>query len=290
MLGIVLIDKPAGMTSHDVVNRARRQFGTRRVGHSGTLDPSATGLLVVAIGPATRFLQYLPMEPKEYTGIIRFGIETTTQDADGEVVAESAIPSDLRSAIESSLPQLIGEISQMPPMYSAIKHGGKPLYAYARAGRDVERQSRTVYIKAFDLLSLGEDRMEFRVVCSGGTYVRTLAHDLGQAVGCGAHLSSLRRTMVGRFQIDEAVSLDAVNSSALLPLAKVLAPMPIVGLEPRQVADIREGRAIPIAEPPPGRLAALTDERGEVFCVAEVQGAVLQPHCVIPQGAMGAQV
>ncbi|MBV6458240.1 MAG: tRNA pseudouridine synthase B [Fimbriimonadaceae bacterium] len=290
MLGIVLIDKPAGITSHDVVNRVRRQYGTRRVGHSGTLDPSATGLLVVAIGPATRFLQYLPMEPKEYTGRIRFGIETTTQDAEGDTVQERPLPGDLTDRITETLPSFIGEIQQTPPMYSAIKRDGKPLYAYARAGQEVERQDRTVYIKEFKSGGIEADQMEFLVVCSGGTYVRTLAHDLGQAVGCGAHLASLRRTRVGRFSVDQAVALDALDHGTILPLSQALPPMPILSLGFQQVAAIREGRAIPFAEPPSARLAALADENGEVFSVAEVQGAVLQPQCVIPVGAMGAQV
>src|SRR6202044_655457 len=138
MLGILLIDKPAGITSHDVVNAVRRRFGVRRVGHAGTLDPQATGLLIVAVGPATRFLQYLPLEPKEYVGVVTFGEERDTQDSEGQVVALKPVPGDLEAQVHEVLPQFRGLIQQLPPMYSAVKKDGKPLYAYARSGKEVD--------------------------------------------------------------------------------------------------------------------------------------------------------
>ena len=210
MLGVLLVDKPLGCTSHDVVNDIRRRFHTKRVGHAGTLDPLATGLLVVAIGPATRFLQYLPLEPKEYVAEITFGKTTTTYDREGEIVSEHPFPADLRGSIEQVLPSFLGLIQQVPPMYSAVKVAGKALYKYARAGNEIERESRSVHIGAFEIEEIADSLLRARIVCSGGTYIRTLAHDLGNAVGCGAHLSGLRRTKVGRFTIDRAIPLDEI--------------------------------------------------------------------------------
>lgn len=280
MLGILVVDKPPGMTSHDVVDRVRRKLATRRVGHAGSLDPMATGVLVVAVGPATRFLQYLPLEPKEYEAEITFGVETDTQDAEGEVVGRSEPPPDLEQRIGEVLPQLLGPIEQLPPMYSAVKKAGKPLYAYARKGVEVERTPRTVYVDVFE--SIGEQR--FRIVCSGGTYVRTLAHDLGQRLGCGAHLSALRRTRAGKFGLDRAIPLDDVEAARLLSLGEALEPMPIVRLDPAEVGAIREGRAIERATL--ADLVALAEPEGEVFSVARVQGNALHPQCVIPSEAM----
>ena len=162
MLGILVIDKPPGMTSHDVVDRVRRRLGTRRVGHAGSLDPMATGVLVVAVGPATRFLQYLPLEPKEYEATIAFGTETDTQDAEGSVLATAPVPSDLDRRVEELLPEFLGPIEQLPPMFSAVKRAGKPLYAYARKGEEVDRTPRTVYVDVFE--PLGDGR--YRIVCS----------------------------------------------------------------------------------------------------------------------------
>lgn len=284
MLGILVIDKPSGLTSHDVVDRVRRKLGTRRVGHAGSLDPMATGVLVVAVGPATRFLQYLPLEPKEYEAEIAFGTETNTQDAEGEVTSRSEPPSDLESRLVTAIPRFLGPIEQIPPMFSAVKKAGKPLYAYARRGEEVERSPRTVYIDAFEPIGRGSQGPRFRIVCSGGTYVRTLAHDLGRVIGCGAHLTALRRTFAGRFGLDRAISLDQVEPRALIPLAKALEPMSILDLDPGEIEAIREGRSI--ARSVVGDLVALADGSGEVFSVARVQGNRLLPQCVIPSEAM----
>jgi tRNA pseudouridine55 synthase len=283
MLGILLIDKPSGMTSHDVVDGVRRRLGIRRVGHAGTLDPMATGILVVAVGPATRFLQYLPLEPKTYEGEAVLGVETDTQDAEGKIVAECPIAPDWRVRRAAAMASMVGEIDQIPPSYSAVKRGGKPLYAYARAGESVEVEARRVYVHQFEATGDGE-RFGFRVVCSGGTYVRTLVHDLGRAIGCGAHLGSLRRTAVGRFCVADAVPIDAVGPEALISLAEALPPMPILTLGEAQTADVREGRAIEAYAP--ARLVALAEPGGEVFSVARVDGKWLRPECVIPREAM----
>ena len=284
MLGILLIDKPLGITSHDVVDNLRRRLGTKRVGHAGTLDPLATGLLVVAVGPATRFLQYLPLEPKEYVAQIQFGAATASYDAEGEVTASGDVPIELEAAIGTVLPRFLGLIEQLPPMFSAVKVGGRPLYSYARRGAEVERRRRTVHVEAFDVLSIDGSCMTARVVCSGGTYIRSLAHDLGAEVGCGAHLRGLRRTRVGRFSIEQATDLDSVSENTI-PLQEALFPMPIQSLDESTAKAAREGRAVPRGpEITAGvRYAMLSDQTGELIGVARVDTERLRPECILPQ-------
>lgn len=288
MFGIILVQKEIGRTSHDVVDAIRRKFGTRRVGHAGTLDPLATGLLVVAIGPATRFLQYLPLEPKEYVAEIVFGRGTSTYDLEGETIHEGGVPADLPDAIEHAIPKFKGLISQLPPMYSAVKIDGKPLYHYARQGKEVEREPRNVHIDVFDIHPISPSKVEARIVCSGGTYIRSLAHDLGMEIGCGAHLAKLHRTKVGRFADTEATLIEDASPNMLVPLKEALAPMTMVQLNEVQVQHIREGRQIEdpqdrgIAESSDRPIVALLDPCGDVFSVARVKGNVLQPECVIP--------
>jgi tRNA pseudouridine55 synthase len=282
LLGVLLVDKPVGITSHDVVNDVRRRFGTKRVGHAGTLDPLANGLLVVAVGPATRFLQYLPLEPKVYVADIAFGHSTTTYDAEGDLSEGRPVPEDLSGAIDEKLPLFRGLIQQLPPMYSAIKVGGKPLYKYAREGKEQVREARTVHIDAFEILSVGENSARARISCSGGTYIRSLANDLGEALGCGGYLKSLIRTDVGRFTVAQATPLDKVHPKLLMPLREALPPMPLIHLDEVETANIREGRPIGKAEPPEATLVALLDPAGDVFSVARVFGNLLQPECVIP--------
>ena len=295
MLGVLLVDKPIGMTSHDVVNRVRRALGTRRVGHAGTLDPLATGVLVVAVGPATRFLQYLPLEPKEYVAEVAFGRATTTFDAEGETTSETEVPDDLDARIAAALPPFLGLIRQTPPMYSAVKVGGQPLYKAARRGEEVDRPSRQVHIATFEPVptfpSGGEglgarSQRTMRVVCSGGTYVRTLAHDLGAAIGVPAHLSGLRRTAVGRFQEGDTVPLEGISAADLRPLGESLDPMPRLVLDPGEVRSVREGRALRRDDAPTELFAALCDGLGRVVSVARVEGKVLRPECVIPAETM----
>jgi len=283
VLGILLVKKPKGLTSHDVVNDIRRRFGTRRVGHAGTLDPLATGLLVVAVGPATRFLQYLPLEPKVYEADVRFGFSTNTYDAEGDLENERPVPEDLAGAIEAALPPFRGLIQQLPPMYSAIKVNGKALYKYARKGEEAPvREPRTVHISEFSPLSVGHCEARFLVVCSGGTYIRSLANDLGAAMGCGAYLAGLVRTQVGRFTLDQAVELSDARPSDLISLEEALPPMPLIQLDASQTENVREGRMIGMGEPPASTLVALREPSGAVFSVARVTGNLLQPECVIP--------
>ena len=270
------------MTSHDVVNDIRRKFGTKRVGHAGTLDPLATGLLVVAVGPATRFLQYLPLEPKVYLAEIQFGHSTETYDAEGELSELREVPADLAGAIGESLDKFRGLIQQLPPMYSAVKLGGKPLYKYARAGENATREPRTVHIDEFDILEISGHCATAKISCSGGTYIRSLANDLGDAIGCGAYLKSLVRTGVGRFHVEEATALDKAHPDCLIPLAEALPPMPLIQLDEVQTACIREGRPIGLSDPPESQLAALLEPSGAVFSVARITGNLVQPECVIP--------
>lgn len=285
MLGILLVDKPTGMTSHDVVNALRRKLGTRRIGHAGTLDPLASGLLVVGVGPATRFLQFLSLEPKRYSATIRFGLETTTQDAEGEVLARHELPSDLPELVAEAIPAFEGLIEQLPPMYSAVKVAGKSLYRYARAGIDVERQIRKVYVHSFQIDSWHGDSCQAQIVCSGGTYVRTLAHDLGRAVRVGAHLTQLRRTGAGCFESDSAVELEKASAEHLITLDRAIAPMPIIPLSASEVDHIRHGRRITIPNEAEGGLFALADSDGRVIGVGRAIDSMIQPECVIPMGA-----
>lgn len=285
MIGILLVDKPKGITSHDVVSRVRREFKTKRVGHAGTLDPLADGLLVLAVGPATRFLNYLDLEPKRYEAVIRFGQETATYDAEGEVICSRPVPDDLDKQLHDALPKFLGDIMQMPPLYSAIKKEGRPLYDYARKGQDVEIQPRSVTIYSLDCVRAerAEDR-RLTVSCAGGTYIRSLAHDLGRAVGCGGHIVELRRTAAGRFSVDQAGRLGELSPKDLIPLREALAPMPLLTLSREEEEDIRQGRRIKAGAE--GVLFALCQTSGEVLALARKIGDELQPECVIPIGPL----
>lgn len=289
MLGILLIDKPQGPTSHDIVNTVRRRFQCKRVGHAGSLDPISTGLIAVAVGPATRFLQFLDLEPKEYVGEARFGLETTTQDTEGEIVAEVPVPIDLKAQVLDRLPAFIGELSQTPPMFSAVKVAGKPLYAYARKGIDVERSPRKVFIDSFELVECQPPVARFRVVCSGGTYVRTLFHDLGRELGCGATMTSLRRTHLGSYSLSDAVQLDEANPQHIIPLSKALTTMPIVELDSIAMEHVWHGRSVPVRDLPNAKLVALADRMHRVFAVAELCGNQAHPICVIPIVQLGSE-
>lgn len=283
MLGSLLIDKPKGITSHDVIRVLRKKLDTRRIGHSGTLDPLATGLLVVMVGPATRLLQYLQLEPKEYEYTVRFGQATNTQDSEGEVIQERPVPPDLKAAIESALPAFIGRIQQTPPMFSAVKKDGKPLYAYARAGEEVDRPAREVVIHELDLVSVDAPYATFRTVCEGGTYVRTLANDLGEAIECGGHVSELRRTRVGRFSAADAVLLDDLTPDDLLPVEESLDPMQKIRVATDQERTLRYGQSVPISDRPDGELVAMLDESGNLICIARVRDNDAHPECVLPK-------
>lgn len=204
--GILLVDKPKDFTSHDIVSIARGALGTKKVGHCGTLDPNATGLLVLVVGIATKFSNQLTGSDKTYQGIIRLGISTSTYDSQGEIIEEHSVPEELDMAqIQLLSDEFSGEISQIPPMVSAIKKDGVPLYKLARKGVEVEREPRTVNISKFEIQDFESPDITFEVDCSKGTYVRSLAYDLGQRIGCGAHLLELRRTKSGKFDVADAI-------------------------------------------------------------------------------------
>ncbi len=222
--GVLLIDKPSAHTSHDVVARLRGILRMKRIGHAGTLDPMATGLLVMLVGKATRISQYLMSVDKEYTGTIRLGQSTNTQDAEGQVMETRPVPSLTEADVRAALNGFLGDQYQMPPMFSAIKIAGKALYKSARAGEEVEREPRFIRISQYDLLRWESPDIDFRVLCTKGTYVRTLAHDLGQKLGCGAHLSALRRIASGNLNVSRAVSLEQLQKMSTPEIEKILIP------------------------------------------------------------------
>lgn len=218
--GVLLVDKAAGMTSHDVVAIARKKFSITKVGHCGTLDPLATGLLIVVLGRGTKIQDLLMSEDKEYVGTMKLGEVTDSQDADGEITQMLPVPQFTNSEINRAFAKFAGDFYQMPPMVSAIKKDGVPLYKLARQGKTIEREPRFVHVYAHQIMGVNLPLVEFRVVCSKGFYVRTYAHDIGQELGCGAHLQTLRRTKSGRFTLDRAVTVDALKNEpleALLP-------------------------------------------------------------------------
>ncbi|HJV25730.1 MAG TPA: tRNA pseudouridine(55) synthase TruB [Aromatoleum sp.] len=212
--GVLLLDKHAGLTSNAALQTARRLLNAAKAGHTGTLDPMATGLLPLTFGEATKFSQMLLDADKEYEATVQLGVETDTGDAEGAVVATTRLPAAIsREAILSVLPSFTGEIEQIPPIYSALKRAGKPLYEYARAGIEVEIEPRRITIHALELLDWNGSAFRIRVACSKGTYIRTLGMDLGRALGCGAHLSALRRTRIGPFNVTDAVSVAVLEAT-----------------------------------------------------------------------------
>jgi tRNA pseudouridine55 synthase len=211
--GVLLVDKAEGMTSHDVVALVRRQLGIKKVGHCGTLDPIATGLLLLTIGRGTKVQDLLMSEDKEYVGTLSLGISTSTQDREGDVVETKPVPHLSEEEIRSAFDKFRGDFYQMPPMVSAKKHGGVPLYKLARQGKVVDREPRFVHVYRYSINAIALPDIDFTVLCSKGFYVRTYAHDIGAALGCGAHLKKLRRTQSGRFDVTNAVSVDQIKNS-----------------------------------------------------------------------------
>lgn len=223
--GILLVDKPTGCTSHDVVSRLRRKLQMKRIGHAGTLDPLATGLLIMLIGRATKVSQFLMSLDKVYEGTLKLGESTDSHDSDGELSETVAVPQLNEEDVREHMQSFIGDQYQTPPMFSAKKIKGVPLYKLARKGQVVEREPRFIRIASLDLISFDLPYLTFRVACTKGTYVRTLAHDLGQKIGCGAHLTALRRTEIDRFSINEAAPLDALEAMSMTEIRKRLIPV-----------------------------------------------------------------
>jgi len=223
--GVLLVDKPQGLTSHDVVARLRRKLKIKKIGHAGTLDPMATGLLIMLVGRATKVSQYLMSLDKAYAGTVRLGVATDSHDADGEVLEEKPVPELDRAAFEEALRTFLGDQYQTPPMFSAKKHQGVPLYKMARKGKEIEREPRFIRISRLECTRFEAPQADIALTCSKGTYVRTIAHDLGEKLGCGAHLCALRRTAIDRFTVDEASTLDAIEEMTLPEIRRRLIPV-----------------------------------------------------------------
>lgn len=269
--GLVIVDKPAGITSHDVVSRVRRIAGTRKVGHAGTLDPMATGVLVLGLNRATRLLGHLLLTDKAYDATIRLGATTTTDDAEGEVVA--TVPTDVVTddAVRRGLAAMVGEIQQRPSAVSAIKVDGRRAYDRVRAGEDVELPARTVRIDAIEVTRLDLPEVDVSVRCSSGTYVRAVARDLGEQLGVGGHLTALRRTAVGPYGLDGARTLDQLaDDFVVLPIADA-ARQAFVSREltENQATDVRFGRRLDLAI---DGLTALFDPEGAFLALYEPRG------------------
>ena len=279
--GILLLDKPVGPTSHDAVARVRRAAGLRRVGHAGTLDPLADGLLVLGLGPAARFLEYLVGLDKTYETTVRLGQATTTYDSEGEVTAEHPV-SVSAAQLTAALDAFRGPIRQRVPSHSAVKRDGRPLYESARRGEMIDLPQRDVVIHALDLLAFDPPLVTLRVACSSGTYIRSLAHDLGAALGCGGHVAALRRTAVGVFSVDGAVPLDTLTpesvAAALLPPAAAVAHLPRLEVDESEATRLSLGQRL--AAPPDalaGNAAAFGPD-GRFLGVVEVDGDVIRPR------------
>jgi tRNA pseudouridine55 synthase len=240
--GLVLVDKPGGITSHDAVDRVRRALGTRKVGHAGTLDPMATGLLVVGVGRATRLLRFLSGLDKTYEGQGQLGISTDTLDADGRETRRADVTSVTPEAIGVAMSELRGGSLQRPPAYSAVKVGGRKLYDAARAGEHVEATARPVRVDAFELVAVEGERFRFRVECSSGTYVRVLVADVGERLGCGAHVTSLRRTSIGSFDVAEARPPDDPGEPH--PIERAVAHLPRLVLDAEEASAAGHGRVL----------------------------------------------
>ena len=270
------MDKGGGMTSADVVARVKRALAASRVGHTGTLDPMATGVLPIVLGEGTKLAPFLAADDKTYEGELELGFETDTWDVEGTVLAKRSWAGIAPEQVRAGVASLVGELAQVPPMHSAIRQGGRRLYDLARAGVTVERPPRRVRIDCFELTTVELPRARFVVSCSKGTYVRSLVHDLGEALGCGATLVALRRTRAGRFTLADAVSLENVAQavpSRLISLPDALSHLPGVELSADDVVRARQGK--PLLAPPghaAGDILRLLGIAGELVAVVEVQG------------------
>ena len=256
--GVLLLDKPQGVSSNGALQTARRLLNAAKAGHTGTLDPMASGLLPLTFGEATKFSQMLLDADKTYEAVVQLGVETDSGDAEGKVLASSAVAVE-RSALETVLERFRGQIEQVPPMYSALKRDGKALYEYAREGIELEREARRVTIHALELLEFAGERFTIRVHCSKGTYIRSLAMDIGAALGCGAHLAALRRTVIGAFDLSAAVTLEALEATGerardtlLAPVDALVAGFPVLRLDAEAARGLLQGRTLALDGGQPG--------------------------------------
>jgi tRNA pseudouridine55 synthase len=276
MDGILIVDKPRGPTSADVVAEVKRRLGAHRAGHTGTLDPMATGVLPIALGEGTKLAPFLLAEDKAYEGEVELGVMTDTLDAEGEVTGRADASGVTREAVLAALADWIGEKLQIPPMYAAIRQGGKRLYELARAGIEVEREARPVRIDRLDLLAFDPPVLRIAVACSKGTYVRSLVRDLGAALGCGATLIGLRRTAAGAFTLADAIPLrDVGRASTLVDPVRAVGHLPPVPLDAAGLRDVVAGRPLPAgsfaASHPAGQKLRLMTQGGRLAAVAEIK-------------------
>ena len=278
MTGIVIVDKPAGWTSQDVTARLRRVFGTRRIGHGGTLDPMATGVLPVFVGRATRGVEFFEHADKTYEAVLRLGTVTDTQDSTGTVLEKRPV-TVTEAEFRDILPKFTGEIAQIPPMYSAIKVDGNKLYELARAGKEIERKPREITVFSLDLLEFTGETAKIRVHCSKGTYIRTLCHDIGAALGCGGCMETLRRTAAGEYTLADSVELDTLLNAErpedyLRDVDTLFRQYPAVTLTEKQTLRCRNGNSFSIALPE-GSYRAY-DGQGTFLMLAKVEGGIME--------------
>lgn len=285
--GVLLLDKPQGITSNAALMRVKRLYRAEKAGHTGTLDPLASGLLPICFGSATRFAQFLLDAPKRYIATVRFGATTTTQDAEGVIVATRSVDC-ARGDVEGALERFTGRLMQTPPAHSALKFEGRPLYEYARRGIDVPRTPREVVIEALRLLQWQPPDATIDIECSKGTYVRALAADLGEALGCGAHLAALRRTASGGFDVRDALAFDALDAmddaardARLEPIAVLVAHLPALAIEGDAARRFRHGGAVPAGTHGNGLVAAY--EAQVLLGIAEVADGVASPRRTIAE-------
>ncbi len=288
--GLLVIDKPGGMTSHDVVARVRRATGEQSVGHLGTLDPMATGVLPLLLGKWTRLAQFFSANEKSYTGTIRFGFATDTYDDEGQLVGEAQLPNLSLEAVREAAKRFHGELEQMPPAYSAKKIAGKPAYKLAREGKTPELKPVRITVDEFTIERLEGDTARFSMRVSAGGYVRAVAHELGQALGCGAHLASLRRVAAGPFTLDQAMTLEELQSLAdegrleeRMAHPRMLLPeMPSVTADERTVGRLRNGMAVNLPEYSSAALVKIFAGQRELVGIGKrVAGTLFQPHVVL---------
>jgi len=286
--GVLLLDKPSGMTSNAALQKARRLFNAAKAGHTGTLDPMATGLLPLTFGEATKFSADLLNADKSYRATIKLGVTTTSGDADGTVVATRGVEVPDQT-LQAALSRFVGTIEQVPPMHSALKHDGQPLYKLARAGGKVERAPRQVSVHRLKLIERREDELVVDVDCSKGTYVRVLAEDIGRALGCGAHLSALRRTRAGRLRVDDAVTLAVLEALApelrlakLLPEDELLASLATVLLDDVHAARFRQGQRLALDAEPRGSRVRVYGGENELLGTATIsEWGVVEPERLV---------
>jgi tRNA pseudouridine55 synthase len=280
MNGIIVIDKPEGITSHDVVQAVRKKFHISKVGHLGTLDPMATGVLPVTVGKATRIAQFIASSPKEYEGELRFGFSTNTYDREGTPTSEErAAVALLWGDVAAAIGELTGKLDQLPPQFSAKKIDGVRAYKLARKNDAVEMKPARIEVYEFVILALEPPRMKFRVVCSPGTYIRSLAHDLGQLLGCGAHLTALRRTRNGDFRIADALPLGEASVENLIPMERLLESMPKFEVDATDEVKVLHGN--PIRGEGSVKFARILNKNGHFLAIGLVENGWVHPRVVL---------